>query len=47
MFDDWLLTEDRRQKNKIVKLDRSAKKSFYQILDSKAFGSDKRFWKNF
>ncbi len=37
----------RRQRNKIVKLNRAAKKRFYQSLDPAAFGSDKRFWKTF
>ena len=37
----------KRQTNKIVKLNKVAKKRYFQSLDPATIGSDKRFWKTF
>ena len=37
----------KRQRNKIVKLNKVAKKRFFRSLDPASIGSDKHFWKTF
>ena len=37
----------KRQRNKIVKLNKVAKKRYFRSLDPATIGSDKRFWKTF